>query len=44
MSSWTSVLRLFKLIQLASRKSYMVTICPNSHEKLTKIEIRSSCL
>ena len=27
---------------LAHRKSYLVIICPNSHEKLTKSEIRSS--
>ena len=25
-----------------SMKSYLVIICPNSHEKLTKSEIRSS--
>ena len=44
MSSWTAVRRLLKFIQLASRKSYMVTICPNSHAKLTKLEIRSNWL
>ena len=26
----------------SSNKSYLVITCPNSHEKLTKIEIRSS--
>ena len=31
-----------KIICLASRKSYLVIIGTNSHEKFTKIEIRSS--
>ena len=31
-----------KIIHLAHMKSYMVIICPNSYEKLTKSEIRSS--
>ena len=29
-------------LYIAHRKSYLVIICPNSHEKLTKSEIRSS--
>ena len=35
---WT----LLEITHLASWKSYLVIICPKSHEKLTKIEIRSS--
>ena len=41
MKSWPKV----KLgqVQVGSNiKSYLVIICPNSHEKLTKSEIRSS--
>ena len=37
-----SVRTLLKITHLASRKSYLVIICPNSYEKLTKIEFRSS--
>ena len=37
-----SVRTLLRIIHLAHRKSYLVIICPNSHEKLTKSEIRSS--
>ena len=33
---------LLKITHLASRKSYLVIICPTSYEKLTKSEIRSS--
>ena len=33
---------LLKIIHLASITSYMVIICPNSHDKLTKIKIWSS--
>ena len=32
----------WRITHLAHRKSYMVIICPNSHEKLTKSEIRSN--
>ena len=32
---WT----LLKITCLTHKKSYLVIICPNSHEKLTKIEI-----
>ena len=39
--SWESVRTLLKIIHLASKKSYLVIICPNSHERLTKIKIRS---
>ena len=31
---------LLRITHLAHRKSYLVIICPNSHEKLTKSEIR----
>ena len=37
-----SVRTLLEITHLASWKSYLVIIFPNSHEKLTKIEIRSS--
>ena len=37
-----SVRTLFIVTRLAHRKSYLVIICPHSHDKLTKIEIRSS--
>ena len=37
-----SVQTLLRITHLAHRKSYLVIICPNSHEKLTKSEIRSS--
>ena len=37
-----SVQTLLKITHLASRKSYLVIICPNSYEKLTKSEIKSS--
>ena len=37
-----SVRTLLKITLLASRKSYLVIICPNSHEMLTKIKIISS--
>ena len=37
-----SVQTLLKITHLATRKPYLVIICPNSHEKLTKIKIRSS--
>ena len=30
----------WRITHLAHRKSYLVIICPNSHEKLTKSEIR----
>ena len=33
---------LLKIIHLVYRKSFLVIICPNSHDKLTKIKIRSS--
>ena len=29
-----------KITHLAPKKSYLVIICPNSHENLTKIKIR----
>ena len=32
----------FRITHLAHEKSYLVIICPNSHAKLTKSEIRSS--
>ena len=37
-----SVRTLLRITHLAHRKSYLVIICPNSHETLTKSEIRSS--
>ena len=33
---------LLRITHLAHRKSYLVIICPNAHEKLTKSEIMSS--
>ena len=36
-----SVQTLLQITHLASRKSYLVIMCPNSHEYLTKIKIRS---
>ena len=39
-SSWSRTL--FRITQLAYRKSCLVIICPNSHKKFTKIKIRSS--
>ena len=33
-----SVRKLFKLIRLAPKQSYLVIIGPNSHDKLTKFE------
>ena len=36
------VRKLLRITRLADRKSYLVIICPNSHQKLTKSEIRSS--
>ena len=35
-----SVWTLLKITHPASRKSYLVMFCPNSHEKFTKIEIK----
>ena len=40
--TFKSVRTLLRITHLAHRKSYLVIICPNSHEKLTKSEIRSS--
>ena len=40
-SSWKLVRTLFRITQLAPRKSYLV-IYPNSHEKLTKSKIMKS--
>ena len=40
--SWESVRTLLKLTRLAYRKSYLAIIGRNSHEKLTKYEIRAS--
>ena len=37
-----SVRTLLRITHLAHRKSYLVIICPNSHEKFTKSEIRLS--
>ena len=37
-----SVQTLLRITRLAHKKSYLVIIFPNSHEKLTKSEIRSS--
>ena len=37
-----SILTLLRITHLAHRKSYLLIICPNSHEKLTKSEIMSS--
>ena len=37
-----SVRTLLRITHLAHRKTYLVIICPNSHEKLTKSETRSS--
>ena len=37
-----SVRTLLKITHLVSRKSYLVIVCPNSREKWTKSEIRSS--
>ena len=37
-----SVRTLLRITHLAHRKSYLFIICPKSHEKLTKSEIRSS--
>ena len=37
-----SVRTLLRITRLAHRKSYLVIICLNSHEKLTKGEIRSN--
>ena len=37
-----SVRTLLRITHLAHRKSYLIIICPNSHAKLTKSEIRSS--
>ena len=37
-----SVQTLFNITRIASRKSYLVIICPNAYAKLTKSEIRSS--
>ena len=37
-----SVQTLLRITHLAHRKSYIVIICSNSHEKLTKIKIRLS--
>ena len=37
-----SVQTLLKITHIAHRKSYLVIICPNSHEKLTKNKIMSS--
>ena len=36
MSSWELVRTLLRITRLAHRKSYLIIICPNSHEKLTK--------
>ena len=33
---------LLRITRLTHRKSYLIIICPNSHEKLTKSEIMSS--
>ena len=33
---------MLRITRLAPSKSYLVIICPNSHEKLTKSEIRSN--
>ena len=37
-----SVPTLFKITLLAYKKSYLAIIAPNSHEKLTNYEFRSS--
>ena len=46
MKSWPKVklgqVQVGSITHLAHRKSYLVIICPNAHEKLTKSEIRSS--
>ena len=39
-----SVRTLLRITHLAHRKSYLVIICPNSHEKLTKSETRRLCV
>ena len=35
---FTKVQTLLKITHLASRKSYLIIICPNSYEKLTKVK------
>ena len=37
-----SISTLLRITQLAYRKSYLVIMCPNAHEQLTKSEIMSS--